>query len=77
MFAAMRLASSRLSNFRRRSPARLIFEIDIGERLTVVVAHDETRGLFLDGPRRREAGEPSVLRKALRCEAAWPDSSSK
>jgi hypothetical protein len=37
----------------RRSP--LILEIDISERLFVVIAHDKARGLFLDGQRRREA----------------------
>ena len=31
----------------RRSPRRLILEIDIGERLSVVVAHDEACGLSL------------------------------
>ena len=30
------------------SSPRLILEIDIGERVTVVVAHDKTCGLFLD-----------------------------
>jgi hypothetical protein len=39
---------------RRRSPPRLILEIDIRERLSVVVADGETRGLFLDGPRSRK-----------------------
>jgi hypothetical protein len=34
--------------FRRRSPPRLILEIDIGERLSAVVADDETGGLFFD-----------------------------
>ena len=34
-------------------PARLILEIDIPKLLSGVVAH--ARGLFLDGPRRREA----------------------
>jgi len=33
----------------------LAFEIDIRDRLSVVVARDETGGLFFDGPRRREA----------------------
>jgi hypothetical protein len=37
-------------------PPRLILEIDIGERLSVVVAHDEAGVVvFLDGPWRREA----------------------
>jgi hypothetical protein len=39
---------------RRRSPPRLILEIDIRERLSVVVADDEAGGLFLDEPRWRE-----------------------
>jgi len=39
----------------KRAPAWLVLEIDIGERLSVVIAHDKTGGLFLDGPRRREA----------------------
>jgi hypothetical protein len=34
---------------------RLILEIDIGERLSVVVAHDKAGVLFLDSPRWREA----------------------
>src|SRR5262249_49254656 len=41
--------------FRRRSPSRFVLEIDVAQRLTAGVAHDETRGLFLDCPRRREA----------------------
>jgi len=52
---------SLVSNFTVESPARLILEIDIGERLFVVVADDETRGLFLNGPRRREAAGRQVL----------------
>ena len=32
-----------------------ILEIDIGQRLLVVVAHNETGGAFLDRPRRLEA----------------------
>jgi hypothetical protein len=54
MFAAIRLASSRVS--RAAEPvARLILEIDIGELLSVVIAHDKARGLFFDRPRWREA----------------------
>jgi len=45
----------------RRSPSRLVLEIDIRERLPVVIADDETRGLFLDGPGRREASWASSL----------------
>jgi hypothetical protein len=32
----------------RRSPTRLILEIDVRERLSIVVTHDETGVLFLD-----------------------------
>jgi hypothetical protein len=39
---------------------RLILEIDIGELLSVVVAHDEAGGLFFDRPRRREAAFVAV-----------------
>ena len=54
MLAAMRRASSRVSNG-SRSPSRLILEIDVGERLPVSVADDKAGiGLF-GGPRRREA----------------------
>jgi hypothetical protein len=38
-----------------RSPAGLILEIDIGELLAVVIAHDKAGGLLLDRPGRREA----------------------
>jgi hypothetical protein len=34
---------------------RLLLEIDVGERLAAVIAHDETGVSLLDGPRRREA----------------------
>jgi hypothetical protein len=42
---------------RRRSSPRLILEIDIRERLLVVVAHGEADGLFLNrtGPRPAQA----------------------
>src|SRR5690348_2282516 len=39
----------------RRSPARLISEIDEGERLSVTILHDETGLAFFDRPGRREA----------------------
>ena len=39
----------------RRAPSRLILEIDIGQRLPVVVADDEAGVRPLDGPGRREA----------------------
>jgi hypothetical protein len=44
--------------FRRRSSPRLILEIDIGERLTVMVVDNKAGGLFLDRPGRR-SGEGS------------------
>ena len=47
----------------RRSSSRLILEIDIGERLSVVVAHDKACGLFLDGPRRRGSGGAASRRR--------------
>ena len=51
MLAVIRRASSRVSKLGRRSPPRLVLEIDIRKLLSVVVAHDETCG----GPGRREA----------------------
>jgi hypothetical protein len=38
-----------------RPATGLVLAIDEGERLPVGVAHDETRGGLLDGPRRWEA----------------------
>jgi hypothetical protein len=38
----------------RRSPARLILEIDVGQLLAGVIHHDEAGVQFLDSPRRRE-----------------------
>jgi hypothetical protein len=35
-------------------PPRLILEIDVRERLSIVVTHDESGVLFLDGPRSRK-----------------------
>jgi len=63
--AAIRRASPRLvagHQMRRRSPAGLILEIDIGKRVAVGVADDETvlaelHVRVIDGPRRREAAE--------------------
>jgi hypothetical protein len=41
----------------RRSPSRLLVEIDVGERLPVVlIAHDETGVGFLSEPRGAESG---------------------
>jgi hypothetical protein len=45
----------------RRSSARLILEIDIRKLLPVVIADDKAGGLFLDGPRRQEAGASAIL----------------
>jgi hypothetical protein len=39
--AAMRRASSRVSQMRRRASSRLLLEIDVGERMPVVVADNE------------------------------------
>jgi hypothetical protein len=56
----MRRASSRVSKASRRPPSRVFFELDVAERLTVVVPDDEAGVGLLDGPRRREAA--SLLR---------------
>ena len=45
---------------RRRSPPRLILEIDIGELLPGAVRHDEGATNILDGPKRREAAGGGV-----------------
>jgi hypothetical protein len=47
----------------RLSP-RLILEIDIRERLPVVVADDKAGGLFLDGPGRRKAAGSHLFLRA-------------
>jgi len=52
-FAAMRRASSLRERLRRRAPTGFVLEIEIAERLPVVVADDEAG--VLDGPGRREA----------------------
>jgi hypothetical protein len=39
----------------RRPSPWLILEIDIGQLLPAVIAHDEAGGLFFDGPWWREA----------------------
>jgi hypothetical protein len=54
---------------RRRSASRLILEIDIGELLPAVVAHDKGGTNVLDSPRRREAAS-SHLR--IRSKAVGP-----
>ena len=53
--AAMRRASSLVSSLAAERPTGFVLEIDIGERLPVVVAHDEAGVCPLDGPGRREA----------------------
>ena len=40
----------------RRSPSRLVLEIDVGERLTVLVLDGEAGFLLVDGGRRRAEG---------------------
>jgi hypothetical protein len=52
---AIRWASSVISA-RRRMTARLLFKLHLGERLLVVVAHDEAGVIVVlfDRPRRRE-----------------------
>ena len=42
---------------------RLVLEIDIGECLSVVVAHDKAGVQFLDSPRGREAGRRTLAGK--------------
>jgi hypothetical protein len=54
MFAAIRRASSLLSNFAAALP-RLILEIDIRQLLPALSITDEAGIQFLDRPRRREA----------------------
>jgi hypothetical protein len=49
---------------RRRSPAGLLLEIDICERLTGLILHNETGFAFLDGPRRREAALGHLLQSS-------------
>jgi len=53
MFAAIRRAPSRMKQLGRRAPPRLILEIDIGQRLAVVVAHYWSKRLV---PRQSRAG---------------------
>ena len=54
MFTAIRNASSRVSSFALDRRPELILIIDIGQRLPVVVPHNEARGAFLNRPGRRE-----------------------
>jgi hypothetical protein len=48
-------ASSLLEQLRRRSSPRLILEIDMRKRFSIVIAHNKAGGVFFDGPRRRKA----------------------
>jgi hypothetical protein len=61
--------------FRRRPPSRLILEIDIRQRLLVVIAHDKAGGLFFDGPRGREAAGKLCVRdqRKKRLLGPYPD----
>jgi hypothetical protein len=44
-------------------PPRLILEIDICERLSVVISHNKAGGLFLDRPRWRETAGRHAARQ--------------
>ena len=55
MLTAIHLASSRVNNFAADLRPRLVLEIDIRKRLPVVISDDKARGLFFNGPGRREA----------------------
>jgi len=72
--AAIRPASSFVSNFRRRSPPRLILEIDISKLLSVVIADHETGVEFLDRPRRREAAGGHLRCRGLTLKERQPRS---
>jgi hypothetical protein len=68
MLAAIRLASSPVSSFAADLRPGSFLEIDVGERLAVVIAHDEAGVQFLNGPRRREAvGRAFVARNCFHC----------
>jgi hypothetical protein len=45
----------------RRSPARLVLEINVSELLPAVVAHDKAGIQFLDGPGRPEASDAEAI----------------
>jgi hypothetical protein len=64
IFAAIRRASSLLSNLAADRSPRLILEIDIRELLPVVVAHDKAGVQLFDGPGRREAACYSITSSA-------------
>jgi hypothetical protein len=44
----------RLGEVLDRAPPRLLLEIDVGERLPVLISDDEASVRFLDGLRRRK-----------------------
>jgi hypothetical protein len=52
-----------------RAAARLILEIDVGERLSVVIADNEAGVLLLDRPRRRKAAACSLGRRKRKVQA--------
>ena len=61
MFAAIRRASSRVRRCAATRSSRLLLDVDVGQRVPVVIADDETGiGLF-GGPRRREAAGRHAL----------------
>jgi hypothetical protein len=55
MFAAIPPGLVASHQSRRRSPSRLLLEIDVGERLPLVIADDEAGVGLLDGLERRLA----------------------
>ena len=66
---ASRRASSRGEQLRRRAPTGLVLEVEIAERLSILVAYDEAGGVvLLDGPRRWEGRAEGMLRRARLCE---------
>ena len=54
MLAAMRPGFVAGELFECRSVALFIFEIDVAQRLPIVVLHDEAGPVVFDGPGRRE-----------------------
>jgi hypothetical protein len=55
MLTAILRASSFVSSLAPARPARLIFKIDIGERLSAAVADNKAGFQFIDGLGQREA----------------------
>jgi hypothetical protein len=64
MLAAIRRASSRVISLVAARRPGSSSKIDIGERLTGLILHDETGFAFLDGPRRREAALGHLLQSS-------------